>query len=149
MVALGWLLFRSRLELMMENLALRQQLAIFKCKRTRPRLAPADRLFWVFLRGAWRNWANALIIVEPATVVHWHRQGFRLFWRWISRPRRAGVHGFPAKFKPSSGAWRGTTAGGRQGFTQNCSNWASNLMSELCLAICLSGQPRRTSFGIG
>ena len=90
MVALGWLLFRSRLELMMENLARRQQLAIFKCKRTRPRLAPADRLFWVFLRGAWRNWANALIIVEPATVVHWHRQGFRLFWRWISRPRRAG-----------------------------------------------------------
>ena len=62
MVALGWLLFRSRLELMMENLALRQQLAIFKCKRTRPRLAPADRLFWVFLRDAWRNWANALII---------------------------------------------------------------------------------------
>lgn len=89
-VVLARVLFRSRAGLLAENLALRQQLVIFKHKWTRPRLAPADRLCWVFLRGAWRNWANVLIVVEPDTVVRWHRQGFTWFWRWISRPKRVG-----------------------------------------------------------
>ena len=52
LVVLAWLLFRSRLELVVENLALRQQLAVFKQKRARPRLHPIDRLFWVLLREA-------------------------------------------------------------------------------------------------
>jgi hypothetical protein len=63
-VALARALFRSRLELMVENLALRQQLALFKQRHSRPRLRPADRVFWVFLRQALRHWANALIVVE-------------------------------------------------------------------------------------
>jgi len=46
-------------------------LAVFKQRHCRPRLRPADRVFWVFLRQAWRNWANALIVVEPDTVVSW------------------------------------------------------------------------------
>ena len=89
-VALARVLFRSRPELIVENVALRQQLAIFKHQRPRPRLAPRDRLFWVALRGAWHNWANALIVVEPDTVVGWQRQGFSLFWRWISRAKKVG-----------------------------------------------------------
>jgi transposase InsO family protein len=89
-VAVARVLFRSRLELMVENLALRQQLAVFKQRHCRPRLRPADRVFWVFLRQAWRNWANALIVVEPDTVVGWQRSGFRLFWRLISRAKRVG-----------------------------------------------------------
>jgi len=89
-VALARLLFRSRLELMVESLALRQQLGIRKHQRPRPRLAPWDRLFWVALRGAWHNWANVLIVVEPDTVVGWQRRGFRLFWRWISRAKKVG-----------------------------------------------------------
>ena len=79
MVGSARVLFRSRLEVMVENLALRQQLAVFKQKRPRPRLGPTDRMFWVFLRRAWRNWANALIVVKPDTVVSWQRQGFQLF----------------------------------------------------------------------
>ena len=75
---------------MLENLALRQQLAIFKQKRPRPRIAPGDRFFWVLLRRVWRNWANALIVVKPETVVGWQRQAFKLFWRWISRAKKAG-----------------------------------------------------------
>jgi hypothetical protein len=75
---------------MVENLALRQQLAVFKQKRSRPRLRPAERMFWVFLRQVWRNWANALIVVKPETVVGWQRQGFKLFWRWISRAKKVG-----------------------------------------------------------
>jgi len=66
-VVLARVLFRSRLELLMENLALRQQLAVFKQKRSRPSIGPGDRVFWVFLRSVWRNWANALIVVEPDT----------------------------------------------------------------------------------
>ena len=89
-VALARVLFRSRLELMVENLALRQQLAVFKQKRSRPRLRPVDRMFWVFLRQVWRHWANALIVVKPETVVGWQRQGFKLFWRWISRAKKVG-----------------------------------------------------------
>ncbi len=89
-VVLARVLFRSRLELMVENLALRQQLAVFKQKRSRPRLRPADRMFWVLLRPVWRNWANALIVVKPETVVDWQRQGYKLFWRWISRAKKVG-----------------------------------------------------------
>jgi transposase InsO family protein len=89
-VAFARVLFRSRLELMVENVALRQQLAVFKQKRSRPALRPADRAFWVLLRQVWRDWANALILVQPDTVVDWQRQGFRLFWRWISSSKRAG-----------------------------------------------------------
>jgi hypothetical protein len=89
-VAFARVLFRSRLELAVENLALRQQLAVFKHKRSRPALRPADRAFWVLLRQVWRDWANALILVQPDTVIDWQRQGFKLFWRWVSRAKRAG-----------------------------------------------------------
>jgi len=75
---------------MVENLALRQQLAVFKRKRSRPALGPADRVFWVVLRQIWPGWVNALILVQPDTVVDWQRQGFKLFWRWVSRAKKAG-----------------------------------------------------------
>ena len=89
-VAFARVLFRSRLELLLENLALRQQLAVFKQQRPRPRMRPVDRMFWVLLRRVWRHWANALIFVEPDTVIEWQRQGFKWFWRWISRAKRVG-----------------------------------------------------------
>ncbi len=83
-------LLRSRADLAIENIALRQQVAVLKGKRPRPRLSSADRLFWVLLSRCWPGWENALHIVQPATVVRWHRAGFRLWWRWRSRPRRSG-----------------------------------------------------------
>jgi len=89
-VVFARVLFRSRLELMFENLALRQQLAVFKRKRSRPALRPADRVFWVVLRQVWHGWVNALILVQPDTVVDWQRQGFKLFWRWVSRAKKVG-----------------------------------------------------------
>lgn len=55
------------------------------------RLTNADRVFWIALSRIWRQWANALILVKPGTVVRWHRRGFRYYWRWRSRaPRRTG-----------------------------------------------------------
>ena len=78
---------RYRHDLATENLTLRQQLAVMKYQRPRPRLIDADRLFWVLLSRIWSDWHAALHIVKPETVVRWHRQGFRYYWRWKSRHR--------------------------------------------------------------
>lgn len=63
--------FRSRTELVIENFALRQQLAVLKAKRPRPSLSPLDRAFWVALRRFWPRWSTALILVTPDTVIRW------------------------------------------------------------------------------
>ena len=79
--------FRSRVDTSLEVLALRQQVAVLKRKRPRPSLNRLDRLFWTTLRNIWPRWSDVLVIVKPETVVGWHRAGFRLYWRWRSRPR--------------------------------------------------------------
>jgi putative transposase len=81
-------LFRSHRSLLIENLALRQQLAVFKRQNARPALTIADKLFWLLLRRFWCFWKKTLIVVSPDTVVRWHRAGFRLYWRLISRVRK-------------------------------------------------------------
>ena len=78
---------RNQRELALENLALRQQLATLKFPGPRPQLTDSDRLFWVILSRCWIAWPNVLHIVQPATVIRWHRQGFRYYWRWKSRRR--------------------------------------------------------------
>jgi putative transposase len=77
--------FRSRHQLVLENLALRQQLAAFMARGKRPRIRATDRAFWVLLHRLWARWADVLVILKPDTVVRWHRAGFRLYWNWISR----------------------------------------------------------------
>jgi hypothetical protein len=81
-------IFRSRSSLLLENLALRQQLAVLKRRRPRGQLGTMDRLFWIVARRFWSGWKGSLIIVTPETVVRWHRAGLKLYWRWISRARR-------------------------------------------------------------
>ncbi len=81
-------MFRNRIDPAAENLALRQQLAILREKVKRPRLRQRDRIFWAILSRIWANWRSALLIVQPDTVVRWHRQGFKIFWRWKSRAKR-------------------------------------------------------------
>ena len=71
--------------LMLENLALRQQLAVFKRQQPRPRLGAMDRLFWVIARRFWSQWKKALLIVLPDTVVRWHRSGFKLYWAMLCK----------------------------------------------------------------
>jgi hypothetical protein len=73
--------------LAIENLVLRQQLAVLKHRHPRPRLTDTDRFFWVVLSRIWADWRESLHIVQPETVVRWHRQGFRYYWRWKSRRR--------------------------------------------------------------
>jgi putative transposase len=82
---------RSRASMQIEILALRQQLAVLQRHSTnRPGLRTADRLLWVILLQVWAQWGSALVIVKPATVIAWHRQGFRLYWRWKSRAGKTG-----------------------------------------------------------
>ena len=89
-----WLFVRAiladRIELATENLVLRQQLAVLNRKSRRPRLRIHDRVFWAVLSQIWANWRSSLLIVQPDTVVRWHLQGFKLFWRWKSRGRKPG-----------------------------------------------------------
>lgn len=77
----------SQRELALENLALRQQLAVMKHTTKRPRLTEADRAFWMVLSRLWTGWQHALILVKPETVIGWHRKGCRLYWTWRSRNR--------------------------------------------------------------
>jgi hypothetical protein len=74
----------------LENIALRHQLMVLQRSSPRPRLRRQDRILWVCLSRLWANWRSSLVIVQPATVVAWHRQGFRLYWRWKSRLRSPG-----------------------------------------------------------
>ena len=77
--------FRSRKEQAIVELALRQQLAMYALKGLKPRITRADRAFWVLLSRVWSRWKDTLVIVQPDTVVRWHRKGFRLYWRSISK----------------------------------------------------------------
>ncbi len=82
-----WLALRTHRALAVENLTLRQQLAVLKHRQGRARLSDADRLFWVPLSRIWTGRREFLHIVWPDTVVRWHRQGFRYYWRLKSRCR--------------------------------------------------------------
>jgi transposase InsO family protein len=84
--------FRSRAVLELENLALRHQLHVLRRQRPgRLRLFTIDRLLWAWLYRLWPRCVDTMVLVKPATVVQWHRQGFRLFWRWRSRSGRPSV----------------------------------------------------------
>ena len=79
-----------RFVLVVENLALRHQLTVLSRSVKRPKLRPGDRLFWVVLSRLWQGWRASLHMVQPATVVRWHREGFKRYWRWRSRCKKPG-----------------------------------------------------------
>jgi putative transposase len=81
---------RSRRDLLMENLVLRQQLSVLKQRNLKRKVPTIDKLFWVLMRRMWSGWKQSLILVSPETVVgvRWHRASFQLSWRWISKAKR-------------------------------------------------------------
>ncbi len=81
---LVFLFTRGHQALVLENLALRQQLAIYRRRRKRPRLTRWDRWFWIALAGHWKGWRKALFVVDPDTVVRWQRRRFRVYWAQLS-----------------------------------------------------------------
>ena len=107
-------------ELVVENLALRQQLAAFH-RTTRCRLRARDRLFWIVLARRWRNWRTSLIVVQPATVIRWHRDWLRRRWTRRSRRRHDGrppidqeIRALVREMATANPLWA------RRGFTANC-----------------------------
>ena len=84
LIRLAWLLLRGHQAVVVENLALRQQLSIYRRKQKRPRLTRWNRLFWVTLATHWRGWRKHLFVVHPDTVVRWQRKRFGRYWAQLS-----------------------------------------------------------------
>jgi putative transposase len=80
----------SRARLVAENGALCQPLNVLQRSVKRPKLRWQDRLFWVWLSRRWAGGRACLMRVKPETVIHWHRRGFKLYWRWKSGSGKAG-----------------------------------------------------------
>ena len=78
---------RRRADLVLENVALRQQVTALKKERPRPPLEDTERAFWVALRGSWPVWASRLLIVHANTVARWHRDRFRRLCLLFIHPR--------------------------------------------------------------
>lgn len=74
-------IFKSKSQLVAENLCLRQQLVVLKRRQARPRLRDADRRFWVLVCHWFSDWSNCLIVVKSDTVIRWHRKGCKAYWR--------------------------------------------------------------------
>src|SRR5215831_12321142 len=83
-------LFGGHRQLALENLALRQQLAVYKRMLPRPKLRTVDRLLWIGLARVWTRWRQALVIVTPETVLRWQRRRFREYWTRLSGRSRGG-----------------------------------------------------------
>ena len=77
--------FKSRTQLQLEIVYLRKQLEILTRTTSKPRLLRSDRFFFSVLTKILDSWKSTLLIIKPETVIRWHRQGFRLYWRWKSR----------------------------------------------------------------
>jgi len=82
--------FRTRTDLTLENLALRQQLALLRRRSKRPKFGLLDRAFWMWLSQWWTRCSEVLHVVKPQAVIRGHRQSFRAFWTWKSRRGRVG-----------------------------------------------------------
>jgi hypothetical protein len=105
-------LFGGHRQLAMENLALRQQLAVYKRMMTRPRLRRTDCLFWVWLARIWAGWRQSIVIVTPDTVLRWQRRRFREYWTQLSGrttggrpPTNAEIRALIARMATANPLW--------------------------------------------
>lgn len=123
--------FKSRRQLLLENLALRQQVTMLRKSVKRPRATVADKLFWILFSRYVDGWRTALHGLHPDTVVRWHRQGFRFYWRWKSRgpkPGRPAMDGGLRKLireMQARGSRQSIWAGERPESMVNYSSWVS------------------------
>lgn len=124
-------LYKSKRQLVLENMGLRQQVTMLRQSVKRPRATSADRMFWVLFSRYVHGWRNTLHALYPDTVVRWHRYGFRLYWRWKSRGRKPGrptidkpVRKLIRETQATNIGW-GAPATARPGSMENCLSWAS------------------------
>ena len=90
LVAFVSTLFRSRLALQLQNVALRHQLTVYQRTAHLPRINPGDRVLWSWLSRGWSGWRNVLVIVQPRTVIAWQGKRFRDHWAKLSKQGRPG-----------------------------------------------------------
>ena len=148
-------LLRPRRDLMLENLALRQQINVLRRGNPRPALRLRARLFLVVLMRTWAGWRRPLALVQPETVVGWHRKAWRLWWRRKSKPKEPGRPRVPRAAHPQgvprilprgahspgpgeehAGRPRGRTAGVRAGASPADGGWAAQpLLSRRRLTV--------------
>ncbi len=81
MVIILQALFKSKNHLILENLALRQQLSNYQIKNKKPKINDIDRSLWIALKKTWSDWKDSLIIVRPETIIDWQRRRFKKYWR--------------------------------------------------------------------
>ena len=131
---------RSRDDLLMENLVLRQQLAVYARRPKRPRLRDEDRLFWSAVARAWAPWRSHVHIVQPETVIRWHRTAWRRYWSWKSRARRPGRPRIDSELRDLIRRMaRENHAGERCASSGSCVRWGSRSALRPCGVIA----PRR------
>src|SRR2546426_377589 len=149
----------ARSDLVLENLALRQQLALLRRRAKRPRFGQLDRLFWMWLSQRWVRWREALHVVQPQTVIRWHRQGFRAFWELevATRSNRSSARRFgDRRARPHHGprrsplgraahSWRAPQARSRRLTTHGWSAHASPCETALADLADLPRKSRRRS----
>ena len=82
-------LFKSKSDLLLENIALRQQLSTYLIKKTKPKLSDLDRSFWIALKHIFGKWRNSLVIVKPQTVIDWQNRRFKRHWTQISAKNKS------------------------------------------------------------
>lgn len=123
---------KTRRDLALENLALRQQLAILKRQSRRPTLTVMDRAFWVGMMKAWDGWRDVLVVVQPESVIRWFRTGFRGYW---ARKSRSGG-GRPGTGRALKALIRRMALAnplwGGLGFMGSCGSWGSRCRSGRC-----------------
>jgi putative transposase len=81
---------RTRIRLVVENLALRHQLAVLKRSVKRALIEDSDRIFWILLRRTFKEWRDCLHFLKPDTDARRHRRGFKYYWKRKSKPRKQG-----------------------------------------------------------
>jgi len=80
-----YVISRDQSTIIAENIALRHQISVLKRTVKRPKIKKHDRIFWVLLSKLWNGWKKSLLIVQPETVIKWHKLGFKLYWKLKSR----------------------------------------------------------------
>ena len=125
------LCLRSRAALAAENLFLRKQLALFEERKAHSHRATDAVRFVMSALGRLFDWRSALRVVKPDTFIRWHRKGFRLFWRWKSRPRAGPA--CRAIFGNSSAEWQLRTLSGAK--PESPTNSGSNSVFESLLVL--------------
>src|SRR5262245_30773600 len=141
-------LFGGHRELALENLALRQQLAVYKRRLPRPRLRRTDRLFWTGLSRIWSGWRQSLVIVTPDTVLRWQRRRVRAYWTQLSGrttvgrpPISAEIRALITRIATANPLWGAPRVHGE--LLKLGIEWPN----VACLASCPNGGPTRLRLG--